>query len=88
MTDYKITYTVQADSVEEVARKVFTSLYLADLDGDSIRIEAVNGEELFSFPMIQSVTRQLNELRRPASASSPAAEGDWTLYNEDAGGDL
>ena len=85
MTTYKATYEFEAASPEEAAQKVFVSLHLADIDGNNVKLEQVkDGGEIFSYPLARSVIRALNEdkretVRRLATATQPAAEGDWAL---------
>ena len=79
---YEAKYTFEADSPEEAAHKVTSSLYLAEIEAETLTVGQVNGGTVFNYPFTQKLIRSLSERQ------APAAEGDWSLRAETAGGDI
>lgn len=79
---YQVTYTTEAATPEEVAQKTMVGFYLSDTEVTNLKIEQVNGTEVFSYPFTQSVIRQLSEegtVKRRKDVAVPPAEGEWNI---------
>ena len=81
MSDFRVTYEVKDTRLEELIKQVYTSLYLAGIEGQNVRLTDVSNGTPFEFPAIQKTIKHLNE------QPTPPAEGDWALPTEDHAGE-
>ena len=61
MPKYIASYEFEAESPEAAAQKVLSSLYVGDIDAGVVKIAQQDGTEVFKYPLVQSLIRQLNE---------------------------
>ena len=81
MSDFRVTYEVKDAQLETLLPRVFSSLYLAEIEGVNVRLTDITHGGEFDFPATQRLIKHLNE--QPA----PPAEGDWALPTEDHAGE-
>lgn len=73
MSDFRVTYTVKDTTLEALTKQVYTSLYLAEIEGENVRLTDVSHGQEFEFPATQKLLKHLNE------QPTPQAEGDWQI---------
>lgn len=86
MGNYRVTYEVKNVSLEELSKRVYASLYLAEIEGEQVRVIDITepGVE-FEYPATQKLLRHLNE--NPSITGNIQGEGDWQLSDEDKTGE-
>lgn len=60
MGDYRVTYEVNNVTLEDLTRQVYASLYLAEIEGTSVRLTDITEGAEFDYPATRKLIEGLN----------------------------
>lgn len=72
MGDYRVSYEVKNVTLEDLTRQVYASLYLAEIEGKSVRLTDITEGVEFDYPATRALIEELNKPGRFATGTLPA----------------
>lgn len=75
MGDYRVTYEVKNVTLEDLTRQVYASLYLAEIEGKSVRLTDITEGVEFDYPATRALIEGLSKPFAGGGDATPVSGG-------------